>query len=360
MNEQDLQTQEWIDAYNAGKSFAQIAREAGVASSTVRRRIGKLVEIRPKKPYEHLVPEWIELYQQQGWSTNNIAEKYKVDTATVGKYLKDAGIELRYKGERQSSFEHAFEAWAVAYLNGISLREIAEAYKTYPQTVHMHVKKLVEMRSYEVANRSIRFDKPDYFSKIDSAQKAYWLGVWFGTGFTATGQGHYECVLVVGEKDKDTLERFKKEVGTDIELIEGEGYCRLRIHQKQLTLDLERLGLVKRKTENMSVPDEVMPYINSFMLGYYEGKGYYYKMNLEFFGPKQVLEVFEQVLSEIDVTGRLSLENTQIEGRPIQHYSLTITAQHRIEKAMNFLYADVKEYNEERSILTKYKNEHML
>lgn len=277
--------EEWKELYESGMSYTAIGKQYNVHYTTVQNVLKNVVIPRPKQRYIHLLDEWIELYVQHEWSINQIGDKYKIDPTTISKYLKEAGLELRRKYEKPSPFDKNIPKWIEKYKSGKSLKQIADEYDTSPQIVHKHIKDKVKMRDYEETSREYSINHPDYFQKIDTHEKAYWLGIWYGTGFIHKGMGSYESSLVLAYKDRDILDRFKKtiEFNKPIEFYEASlepgskfisKVAKLRIHSKTFYECLYQNGLRTDKYTITSIPKTLPSELYcSFILGYYEGKG---------------------------------------------------------------------------------------
>jgi predicted DNA-binding protein YlxM (UPF0122 family) len=307
--------EEWKELYESGMSYTQIGKKNGVHYTTVQTVLKDVVKPRPKQKFAHLAKEWVELYTINQYSINQIAEQYKTDPVTVSKYLKQEGVELRRQYGQSSPHEAHIPQWIKDYESGKSLKEIADEYETFPQTVHKHIKDKVEMREYTETSRMYEILHPDYLHTIDSHEKAYWLGIWYGTGFLSKSVGGYESTLTVGIKDQSTLERFKNLIGFDKPLEEYREkeihVTKLRIHNKTFYDTLFSHGLRGDKTSTMSFPTKLgSEFYNSFVLGFYEGKGSCYistgvvngvgykHITFQLFGNSEFLDSLKRVIKE--------------------------------------------------------------
>lgn len=270
--------EEWKELYESGMSYTQIGKLNGVHYTTVQTVLRGVVKPRPKQKYAHLTEEWVRLYEGEKWSINQIGEKYKADPITVSKYLKKAGVELRKQYGQRSPYEELIPKWIEQYQSGKSLKDIADEFNTYPQTVHKHIHDKVEMREYEETSRLYEIQHPDYLQTIDTHEKAYWLGIWYGTGFVSKSFGGYESSLVLSYKDKQTIEKFHKQIGYQkpIDIIKDKTthIAKTRIHSKTFYEILTSHGLQENKADISTLPSSIpSEYLCSFALGYYEGKG---------------------------------------------------------------------------------------
>ena len=75
------------------------------------------------------------------------------------------------------------------------------------------------LNAYGVSGRSLSDARRNYlkytrneniFSKIDSPDKAYWLGVMYSDGYISKAQYTNKFGIAVAEKDEEWLEKFKE------------------------------------------------------------------------------------------------------------------------------------------------------
>lgn len=358
---------EWVAKYEAGESFTSIAKSAGVYYRTVQSVLQGYVKPRPKKTYAHLMDKWVEAYEVKEMNANEIAQAYKVDAVTVAKYLREAGVEIRGSRHKPSSFESVIPEWVERYKKGETLKQIADDYGTYPQTVHKHIEKKIEMRHYAETSQIHEMRQPDYFEAITTHEKAYWLGVWFGTGFIASTPFSRECSLVIKAEERQTVDRFREVVGYSkpVSVIHtgASEVIRLRIHNKQFVESLEQNGLIPDKSDILAfpehLPDELYP---SFILGYYEGKGsckhyihtvkgnQYGQIMLYFYGSQDFLESLQRILQEkigVEVKIVRFIKKTADDG---YRYEIQISQLQSLKKIIQWLYGNTPVYSEVRDM----------
>lgn len=125
----------------------------------------------------------------------------------------------------------------------------------------------------------------NYFEKIDSEDKAYWLGF-----ISADGSIHKKkkCLdISLSIVDIDHLEKFKEsiefkgEVKTKTITLKGKEYksCRMSIYSAKLIEDLAKYGVVARKTLDFEYPDIPKEWDRDFIRGYSDGDGSIYVYN---------------------------------------------------------------------------------
>lgn len=121
----------------------------------------------------------------------------------------------------------------------------------------------------------------DYFSEIDTEDKAYWLGFIYADGFI-TKRTYGNPVFGITLAEKEPLELlnecmssnkpigvYKKVNSYNSESIE----YKLAFCSKKLVSDLEKWGCVERKTFKLKFPNISRELIPHFIRGYFDGDG---------------------------------------------------------------------------------------
>lgn len=186
--------------------------------------------------------------------------------------------------------------------------------------------------------------KENYFEKIDTPEKAYWLGFIASDGCLYRREGHQGMIsLSVNEKDVEILDNFKKELDTakPISISTDKRRPNTKMASLQITgdkifNDILSLGIGVRKTFDMELDKifENIPkkFIFDFILGYFDGDGSIYipqerkisESHICIAAPIKSLEVFQKILLLYNIEssiikdkrkysqpfGRLELKNT--------------------------------------------------
>lgn len=129
----------------------------------------------------------------------------------------------------------------------------------------------------------------DYFSKIDTSDKAYWLGFLYADGSINRfykGEKLKSMTLELGlaYKDKGHLEKFKKCLETNIPIFEktnklnGKEYksVRIQLNNTKICYDLCDLGCTPNKTFDIKFPTfDIVPkeFMRDFIRGFFDGDG---------------------------------------------------------------------------------------
>ena len=248
-----------------------------------------------------------------------IAKKLFIDRHTVTRVLKKYGIYdvNRNKNHLNKDKIARNEKIIQLYKDGLSFNKIAKQMNLGHTTIEYIIHRYIDLNPIQysiiIDNKTnlIRHRKYDfntnYFNKIDSEEKAYWLGFLYADGCIT----HGECKLELSAIDKLHLEKFKQALNcNDKELRyrkEKNSYI-LYFNSVALVQDLIRLGCMPRKTFLLTFPTyEQVPktLIHHFMRGYFDGDGCICmrrkKTNVNLFtviGCRRFIESYKQILFE--------------------------------------------------------------
>jgi len=208
----------------------------------------------------------------------------------------------------------------------------------------------------------------NFFEKIDSEEKAYWLGFIYADGSIQTRVKS----LTIGLKysDANHLEKFLNSIkhnGKVLKRVDKNGYesAIISISNKKLVSDLEKQGVTKNKSFTLTFPELNNYLIKHFIRGFFDGDGSVwiiedkYKKRiikrLAFFvmGTKNIIE---NILKEFSKKIKLNKNKIRIEKRtsnPIYHFQYSGTFAAMI---MDYLYSDCKIYLDRKyNLFQKYK-----
>lgn len=166
------------------------------------------------------------------------------------------------------------------YLNGLSSPKIAKQYNVNEITICKILKKC-NVKPHGEKPRKYFFNF-DFFEKIDTEEKAYFLGLMYSDGCNYKVKSL--CSIALAEEDKDILDQF-------IKSIQYTGKCKLSrkkrkkhhsdlyglfLHSKKTCLDLEKNGCMSRKSLILKFPkNDIVPsfLIKHFLRGFFDGDG---------------------------------------------------------------------------------------
>jgi len=116
----------------------------------------------------------------------------------------------------------------------------------------------------------------DFFRKIDSEEKAYYLGFLYADGYI--NDIGYNCYveLTLQTEDKYIQEKFFNDLKSNRipSKIKMGKYSKMIINSKKIVSDLKKLGCINKKTHVLKFPNELdEKYIHHMIRGYFDGDG---------------------------------------------------------------------------------------
>ena len=196
-----------------------------------------------------------------------------------------------------------------------------------------------------------------YFNKIDTEEKAYWLGFLYADG--CVHSNNYE--ISVNITDKEHIEKFKaaiKAFNHNITEIQDKRFQNAKtlyqfsIKDKQLHQDLIKWGCIPQKSLLINkIPNIPRDYVSHFLRGYFDGDGSLHYLRgtnnyrISFVGTKDFLNDIQKELQT-----NVSLQSN-IAGKA---YVLQIAGRRQIERILKYLYNNSKENNRLNRKYQKY------
>lgn len=196
------------------------------------------------------------------------------------------------------------------YNSGLSLKKIKKKYgHSHWILVDLLKNNGCVIRDRVTSHKIFNFNE-SYFERIDSHEKAYWLGFIYADG------NIHENKLQIGlnNKDIEILNNFKKTIQSEHKLYkDGHNETKFIVRSKRMCDDLNRLGVSPRKSLTLLPPTEDVvnkEFINSFLLGYFDGDGHigitytndkyrYKKWRFELISTKEFVEFCKNILDKI-------------------------------------------------------------
>lgn len=251
-------------------------------------------------------------------SLREIAILYNTDHKTIKRYLLLSEVDLRNHKEQLSfssiSYSSNDKKFIINnYLNGKTLRWLADFFKNDPKTIKK-VLKSVDVKIRSVGEAKTKFKNFNAFSIIDSEEKAYWLGFLAADGSISKGG---QLTLQLAEKDLHHLTKFYNfmkgfgkisKYSTILNDKEFFGY-RVGFQNHQLQNDLNNLGIIPNKTINLSLSNSIPQSLyHHYLRGLVDGDGCFYvskrddQKGFSLCSSKKVVdEVQKYLLSNIDL-----------------------------------------------------------
>lgn len=163
------------------------------------------------------------------------------------------------------------------YVSGKNTSELAKEYGVNSETIRRWLKKNnIKRRPSRVSLRSPVDEF--YFSKIDSPEKAYWLGFFAADGHLGKSAGTIRSVrFYLAEKDGESIENFSKDIkyGGKLRYDPVKKQKGIVFNSPQMCSDLISLGMLKWKKKDdpdlfYNIPNT---YKVDFVRGFFDGDG---------------------------------------------------------------------------------------
>ena len=352
-----------FDMYMNGLSMAQIAEQYNVVQSYIAYIIKQFkIDYSLKKGLAIPISEYnkiVDLYLQ-GMSLQDISTMYNCSQSTVSSILKKMDVQTR-PGGSSITISDVLQ-WEKMYLNGMSLQDIATEFKVNSNTISIHLKNIGV-----AIDRYTYYFNEHFFDEIDTAYKAYILGLLWADGHNCVKKG--SIILELQEQDKELLLQINN-------ITQNERPLRLQtLHNKnekwqnqyKLTLQnrytssvLESYGMLANKSLVLEfpkcVPEELY---SSFILGYFDGDGSISLSNnnrnvyISIVGTKMFLDVVAEIIQKNTGVNPTITRATRAKD-PI--CSLRCNKKQDVIKLLNWLYKDStiylqRKYNKYRTFI---------
>ena len=234
--------------------------------------------IEEKNKMEKLEKQIIEEYQNGKSISKLLADFPMTNRRTITKILTSNGITIRGGRKKKELSEEQILEIKNMINNGAFLIEIAKHFNLDKETMRLRLKELgLEITNKNRVNRQI---KSDYFSKIDTHEKAYWLGFLFTDGSVDHYKTSGRIRLQLQERDKEILEKFRQDLGIESKIIydvrPNSTCCSVEFVDEQIYQDLNKYDIIQNKTYKIShIPYEKIPeeFLASYALGLFDGDG---------------------------------------------------------------------------------------
>lgn len=245
--------------YKNGVKIVDIAKEINRDWNTVKGVLKRsdLYKITQERISEDIKNQALQLYLIQNKSARQICKKLKISKFTVLQILHKNNVDIDYK-------------------RNIKLYDFNE----------------------------------NYFERIDSEDKAYFLGFLYADGYNNQKEGR--VTLSLADQDLNVLEKFNECLNSNKPIYnkqrtngKGMNIVELSFNSRKFSDDLAKLGCVQAKTFKLKFPtsDQVPEHLHRhFIRGYFDGDGYISKKQnrfeivgtLEFC--EELIEIFYQNL----------------------------------------------------------------
>lgn len=239
-----------------------------------------------KKKYNFTKEDLIHHYES-GMLMKQVAELYKIGNETLRKIHINLGINIKDFKNAGKFRKLTKEKLIEHYKNGDSINELSRIYGVSAELVHDRNNELgINISDYYDCR--VEYDV-HIFSKIDTEEKAYWLGFLYADGNVRKEPHNSTVSLYLSEVDLDHIKKFKsfmKDTRSD-DVIKHQqreksngGIQHMISYQVCsgfLKDDLIKLGCVPAKSLILTFPDkdifETDELVYDFIRGYVDGDG---------------------------------------------------------------------------------------
>lgn len=241
------------------------------------------------------------------------------------------------------------------YENNCSLKLIGEKFNCDQGVIK---RKLVELNKYNPDRRCKKYSLNDnYFEKIDSEEKAYWLGFIAADGsISKRDTAGSTLTFNLNVQDKLHLEKFLQAIESKaiIKEKEGSGFgegttiASVTINSTKMIEDLGKYNIVPKKSLIL-IPPNINPIFNKdYIRGYFDGDGTIYKSGTNFIigfvGTKEILTWIKQELSVDNKLEKRKEDNKN-------NYYFRIGGTKKVLNILNKFYLEPKVYLERKFLL---------
>lgn len=212
---------------------------------------------------------------QEGVGSDTVGKEFGIHPNTVLRILKEKGVGSRGVLKETVSKEDQLKIVHL-YQSGFSAPEIEEMYDLTHTTIRKYLRKNgIQIRDAEECRRKYPIKK-DFFDKIDTQEKAYFLGMLYADGCNL--QEHNFVRLSLHIEDKTILECKRRRKITSkpkVEYIRETHDVYFNINSKYICEQLSKLGCTSRKSLTLKFPEWLTdPNLQRhFIRGYYDGDG---------------------------------------------------------------------------------------
>ena len=234
------------------------------------------------------------------------------------------------------------------YNEGESLRDLAKKYNVDKGLIKRRLlKHNIVLRTLSEANRIYSLDE-SIFHKIDSHEKAYWLG------FIAADGNVCNNALKIGLSSKDTehLKKFKAFLKSDHPIhiyhpkVKGKVYesCEFSVRSDRIVADLLKLNITANKSKTLIPAALKSKYLSSYILGIIDGDGCFYldkkgQMHLSIVGSLPIIQfIMDTLVKECDITATKITEHKSGDGVYLSYFG----GNNKIKSIVDFLYQNTE------------------
>ena len=317
----DLKIDEIINYYDKCKNIKKTAEYF----NTYTQKIKKILEennklIKNKTQYEIALEKKeniLNLYKT-GITIKDISIKLNINNHIISKILKENNIKINQYNKEididKNIQKEIIEMYSKQNISGI---QISKKVNLSIYTIYKILKNNnIHIRNDKEKNLIYKVNE-NYFEKIDSEHKAYWLGFIYADGYITSKQKYGSQNFGITLSSKDRLHLMKLNIDLqstypindycyNTSYKENTSYSRLLICNQKIVNDLIIHGCFEHKTNILQAPkidEELIPH---FIRGYLDGDGCitnyinngYIRYKVLFLGTKNILDFINDFLEK--------------------------------------------------------------
>ena len=243
---------------------------------------------------------------RDGHSVKVIAQRSNTDACSVVYHLRMNGVPI--------DDMDAIAGWLYQSGNSISMVRAATGY-SYDRLIKVLEEKNIETR----VKSPTPVDHEDFFDKVDTPEKAYWLGFVCADG-NVSADGKY-VQIKLHERDASHLEKFKSVIGYHGEIhsysaVTNYGaynFCQVIVNSPRLNSSLVKHGCIPLKTTWLEPPQGLRTSLQRhFIRGMIDGDGTIVKRGGKVIGVKLYgVQKIARWAAEVIPGGRVRLHSGQ-------------------------------------------------
>lgn len=210
-------------------------------------------------------------------NTEEVAKQFKISKSTIWKMLKSRGVNVKPLKTIDFISDTIKQKLVENYKNGKSIRELCIIYNISESVITNYFISInLQRRTAKEFNKKYCVND-NFFSNIDSEEKAYFLGLLVSDG--CNNRKGFRINLQ--EDDKYILEKFKETIEYTGSLMcikpsnpKHKIQFALDITSEKICEDLSKLGVVPAKSHKTYFPDIPEHLWHHFIRGVFDGDGW--------------------------------------------------------------------------------------
>lgn len=287
-----------------------------------------------------------------GKSYKEIAELFGIKWKSVRHYLYLRGFRTSNEILNDTDKEEVLRL----YNNKVPIEQIALQFNCSEAPLYRCLKHAKATRTQAESIRKYHVNH-DYFSEIDTEDKAYFLGFFYADGYNHQKKRDVSISMTLAEKDISVLECLRSKICPEKPFYTNyrnqknpnwQNSVTLKINSKQLSDDLAKWGCTQAKTFTITFPENLPKELYShFIRGYFDGDGYAAKNRFEIVGTEKfLLKIQEILIKELEI-GKTKL-HTRHKERDNNIRTLIYGGSNIMKKLHDYLYTDASYYLERK------------